>query len=31
VVKNIVMWVYDNYPDILQIMMMIKNKRSIKT
>jgi hypothetical protein len=31
VVKNIVMWVYDNYPDILQNMMMIKNRKSIKT
>jgi hypothetical protein len=30
-VKNIVMWVYDNYPDILQNMMMIKNRKSIKT
>ncbi len=30
-VKHLVRIVYDNYPDILQLMMLIKKKKSIKT
>jgi hypothetical protein len=30
-VKHLVSSVFDNYPDILQLMMLVKKKKSIKT
>lgn len=30
-VRQIVYSVYDNYPDILELMMLVKKKKSIKT